>query len=132
VLQDGRVLLERRPPRGIWGGLWTPPEFPDEAAARAYLAARHRAAEPTRVLPPVRHVFTHFDLMIRPWVLQAGAPAGVIDEREARWHELGALNGVGVPAPVAKLLEELKDGADGPLREARPRGGRPRETAVSG
>jgi A/G-specific adenine glycosylase len=132
VLQDGRVLLERRPPRGIWGGLWTPPEFPDEAAARAYLAARHRAAEPTRVLPSVRHVFTHFDLVIRPWVLQAGAPAGVIDEREARWHELGALNGVGVPAPVAKLLEELKDGADGPMREARPRGGRPRETAVSG
>jgi A/G-specific adenine glycosylase len=22
---DGRLLLERRPPAGIWGGLWTPP-----------------------------------------------------------------------------------------------------------
>ena len=132
VLQDGRVLLERRPPRGIWGSLWTPPEFPDEAAARAYLASRHQAAEPTRVLPPLRHVFTHFDLVIQPWVFEAGATTGVVDEHEGRWHELGALNGVGVPAPVAKLIEELKDGADGPLREARPRGGRPRETPVSG
>ena len=27
VRADTRVLLERRPPRGIWGGLWSLPEF---------------------------------------------------------------------------------------------------------
>jgi A/G-specific adenine glycosylase len=132
VLDGGQVLLQRRPPRGIWGGLWVPPEFPDEATARAYLSSRHRAIEPTRVLAPLRHAFTHFDLVIQPWVLDVQVAPGLAEDGEARWHELAALDGVGVPAPVARLLEELKDGANGPLREARSRGGRPREAAVPG
>jgi A/G-specific adenine glycosylase len=131
VVAGGRVLLERRPPRGLWGGLWTPPEFPDEPAARAWLVERQGATEPTRRLAPLRHAFTHFDLLIEPWVLDRDAPAGVSAGEDARWHELGGLAGVGVPAPVARLLEELKDGPHGPVREARPRGRRPRETAVS-
>jgi A/G-specific adenine glycosylase len=132
VLHGGKVLLERRPPRGIWGGLWVPPEFPDEAAARAFLSSRHRAIEPTRVLAPLRHAFTHFDLVIRPWVLEVQGAPGLTGEGETRWYELAALDGVGMPAPVARLLEELKDGANGSLREARARGGRPREAAVPG
>ena len=132
VLHAGRVLLARRPPRGIWGGLWVPPEFPDEAAARAYLSSRHQAIEPTRVLAPLQHAFTHFDLVIRPWVLVAEGKPGAVEDGEARWHELASLDGVGVPAPVARLLEELRDGANGSLREARTRGGRPREAAVPG
>ncbi|HEU4516361.1 MAG TPA: A/G-specific adenine glycosylase [Steroidobacteraceae bacterium] len=132
VLQDGRVLLERRPPRGIWGGLWAPPEFADEAAARAFLSGLSLAAEPSCALAPLRHAFTHFDLVIHPWILDAGATPGVADGDKSRWHELAALEALGLPAPVAKLLEELRNGANGPLREARPRGGRPRETAVPG
>ncbi|MGB8326770.1 MAG: A/G-specific adenine glycosylase, partial [Steroidobacteraceae bacterium] len=34
--RDQSVLLEKRPPRGIWGGLWCLPEFASEAAARAF------------------------------------------------------------------------------------------------
>ncbi|HKY00767.1 MAG TPA: A/G-specific adenine glycosylase [Steroidobacteraceae bacterium] len=132
VLQAGRVLLERRPPHGIWGGLWVPPEFPDEAAARTYLSSRLRAIQPTRVLAPLRHAFTHFDLVLQPWVLDVQGAPGLAEDGEARWHELDALDGVGVPAPVARLLEELRDGANGSLREARARGGRPREAAVPG
>ena len=132
VLQAGRILLERRPPRGIWGGLWVPPEFPDEAAARAWLSSRHRANEPTRVLAPLPHALTHFDLVIQPWVLDADGTPGSCEDGEARWHELVSLDGVGVPAPVARLLEELRDGTNGSLREARTRGGRPREAAVPG
>jgi A/G-specific adenine glycosylase len=132
ALSAGRVLLERRPPRGIWGGLWTAPEFPDATSAEAFLAARFARAGPARRLPPIRHAFTHFDLEIEPWVLELPAPAADAADGEARWHELGAANAVGLPAPVARLLEELRNGPNGPLREARPRGGRPRSTAVSG
>jgi A/G-specific adenine glycosylase len=132
VLAGGRVLLERRPPRGIWGGLWTPPEFPDGKSASAFLAARFGAGRPSRRLAPIPHAFTHFDLLIEPWVVDLGAAAGQAAEGEARWHELAALEAVGLPAPVARLLEELRDGPNGQLREARPRGGRSRAAAVSG
>jgi A/G-specific adenine glycosylase len=132
VRAGDRVLLLRRPPRGIWGGLWAPPEFPDADAASAFLAERFGAAGPPQRLPPFRHAFTHFDLEIEPWLLEAGDAAGGVAEGEARWHELASIHAVGLPAPVARLLKELRDGPHGSLRNARARGGRPRAPAVPG
>ena len=132
ALSGGRVLLERRPPQGIWGGLWSPPEFAQAADAEANLAARFGAATPTRRLAPLRHTFTHFDLDIEPWIVELPAGEGLAAEGEVRWQELASIESVGLPAPVARLLEELRNDANGPMREARPRGGRPRETPVPG
>ncbi len=127
-----RVLLERRPPRGIWGGLFAPPQFADAAAACAFVAARFPKAAATHRLPTLRHAFTHFDLDIEPWVVRLPGRKARVAEGEARWHELAALDAVGLPAPVARLLEELRDGPNRPVRETRPRGGRPRAPALSG
>jgi A/G-specific adenine glycosylase len=132
ALAAGRVLLARRPPQGIWGGLWAPPEFPDGQAAAAYVATQFGKMAITRRLPTVRHVFTHFDLDIEPWMLELPALMPAAADGEARWHELATVEAVGLPAPVARLLEEMRDGPDGSLREARARGGRPRPPAVSG
>ena len=61
VRADGCVLLQRRPPQGIWGGLWTPPEFGSVQAAAHFcttqLAAGQLCSEPLLLL---RHAFTHF------------------------------------------------------------------------
>ncbi len=132
LLDAGRVLLERRPPRGIWGGLWAPPEFTRAAEAEAGLAARFGLAAPTRRLAPVRHAFTHFDLEIEPWIVELAGRGGQAAEGETRWQDLASIESVGLPAPVARLLEELRHDANGPVREARPRGGRPREAPVPG
>jgi A/G-specific adenine glycosylase len=132
VVAAGRVLLERRPPRGIWGGLWAPPEYAQAADAEASVAARFGLAAPTRRLATVLHSFTHFDLEIEPWIVELGAQDVRVGEGEARWQELAAMDDVGLPAPVARLLEELRHDANGPVRETRPRGGRPREGAVPG
>lgn len=131
-LAAGRVLLARRPPQGIWGGLWAPPEFPTAADAAAYMAERSGGRSPGKRLPTIRHAFTHYDLDIEPWLLEPPPGTSAVAEGDARWHELATLDAVGLPAPVARLLEELRHGQDGPLREARPRGGRPRSPAVSG
>jgi len=132
ALAGRRVLLERRPAPGIWGGLWAPPEFPDAEGAASYIANRFSMAGPTRRLPTIHHVFTHFDLDIEPWLVELPGGSPPAADGEARWHELAAPDGVGLPAPVARLLEELRDDPDGSMREARPRGGRPRSPAVSG
>ena len=133
VLRSRRVLLQRRPPRGIWGGLWAPPEFPDADAAEAWAVTNFAApASRTRRLPVLRHAFTHFDLDIEPWVLEIPGTGHEVSEDGTRWHKLAALHEVGMPAPVARLLKECMDGQDGSVRRARPRGPRSRAPAVSG
>jgi len=68
LLRDGdTVMLEKRPPSGIWGGLWSLPEAADEAAL-VQLARDFGATADVSPLAPLTHVFTHFrlDRGVRP------------------------------------------------------------------
>ena len=61
------ILLERRPAPGIWGGLWSPPQFESEFAALDW--CRRNLSEPEMQperLTPIDHGFTHFDLHLKP------------------------------------------------------------------
>ena len=101
----GRVRLQRRPASGIWGGLWSPPEFESREALLAQLPPHALAREGA----PLKHVFTHFDLVIRPlWarVEAAGtAPAAVGEEGDSVWYNAAHPARIGVPAPIAELLK---------------------------
>ncbi len=103
---DGRVLLERRPARGIWGGLYSLPELrADDSASDWCARVLGAAVAAERVLATIAHAFTHFDLDLTPRVLElAAAPAVVNDRDDLYWCRPGADLGVGVPAPVAALL----------------------------
>jgi A/G-specific adenine glycosylase len=85
-LNAGRVLLERRPSPGIWGGLWCFPEKPVAKAQRA------------RKLAPIDHGFTHFRLRIQPLVYEGVSPPGT-------WFNLAEAAQAAVPTPVRKLLQ---------------------------
>jgi A/G-specific adenine glycosylase len=87
----GELLLERRPERGVWGGLWCPPVV-EGSEPGARVIAR---------LPAIRHAFTHYDLELRPVRVRAGA------RRRGDWVKLRALSRYGLPAPVRKLLMSL-------------------------
>jgi A/G-specific adenine glycosylase len=105
---EGRVLLERRPAHGIWGGLYSLPELPPDDSAEAWCerALGARVATAQR-LATIEHAFTHFDLDLTPLLLRlATAPAAVMDRPDWLWYEPGATLSVGVPAPVAALLHE--------------------------
>src|SRR5688500_14185576 len=41
--RDSRVLLARRPPTGVWSGMWSLPEVADHDEARAFVAAASSA-----------------------------------------------------------------------------------------
>lgn len=99
--RDGRVLFERRPEAGIWGGLWSLPEFADIDALSAWLAARGIEAEPGPG-EPVDHGFTHFHLRLQPYHVTAEAP-GAIAEGAHAWAPPADPPG-GLPAPIARLL----------------------------
>lgn len=72
----GRVLLERQPAPGIWGGLWSLPRFDEVAHAEAALSQwQLRTLTRTR-LPMFEHAFSHFTLAIHPEYRQVeGLPA---------------------------------------------------------
>jgi A/G-specific adenine glycosylase len=107
VLKDGAsVLLEKRPPTGIWGGLWSLPEAADEDALAA-LAHSFGGNPDLERLSPLTHTFTHFKLDIEPRLAVAGACLEAADNRTV-WAPLAQLDAYGVPAPVRKLLDALQ------------------------
>ncbi len=105
---DGSVLLERRPERGVWGGLWSPPQFPSIEAARLYADTRLTAAEvEPQARSSMRHAFTHFDLDITPLLARCTGPAGVMDGPATLWYNAAQPERVGLPAPVTTLIRSL-------------------------
>lgn len=105
---DGSVRLVQRPPRGVWGGLWSPPEFDDGAAAEAAARVLARDGAVPRATEPLQHAFTHFDLLIRPlWVDADAAPvAPAVAESTAAslWYNPMNPVSIGLPAPISQLL----------------------------
>jgi A/G-specific adenine glycosylase len=103
---DGRVLLERRPARGIWGGLYSLPELSADDSPREWCARVLGAGVAgERALRTIEHAFTHFDLDLAPRLLDLTAsPSAVMDRDDWVWCRPGVKLDVGVPAPVALLL----------------------------
>ena len=108
--QHGEVLLERRPPSGIWGGLWCFPEVADESKLAARVTALGLAnVELRERLPVVAHTFTHFHLDIQPLRVRADAAAlQVRDDDALRWYSPADSTRIGLSAPVARLLASLR------------------------
>ena len=99
------LILERRAPSGIWGGLWCFPEVEDESAARHFCEVRLGAAVLNcREMTPLQHSFTHFRLEISPLLLTLSrSPAVVQEGAELRSWPLAALPDTGIAAPTKTL-----------------------------
>jgi len=105
--RDGRTLLQRRPPIGVWASLWSLPEAKNIDDAELWLH-RHVQVDTCEMLRPIRHTFSHFRLHIHP-LLWRDARAGdaIGDTENLRWQSTAALAGIGLPSPIRKLLEGL-------------------------
>ena len=107
---DGHVLLERRPEAGIWGGLWSLPEVNERSVEEWCDETLAATAVATESWDIVRHSFSHYDLDIHPVVVRVEPAAGkVADSERETWHPLNAPPPGGIAAPVAKLIEELRN-----------------------
>lgn len=111
----GEILLERRPPTGIWGGLWSLPECPPEREVSDWLQERFGwAADTIRARPVLRHTFTHFHLDIRPVrVRLRGDGRRVSDSGDMVWLKPAADSPIGMAAPVKKLINGVLDSPAG-------------------
>jgi A/G-specific adenine glycosylase len=111
ILEDkeGRILLERRPPSGIWGGLWSLPELdPALGADELQQACRQQLGlncnEPD-LIDSFRHTFSHYHLHIQPAKLTvASATHSVSEDQQMRWLHRDEALALGLPAPIRTLL----------------------------
>lgn len=107
LLTDGRrILLERRPPSGIWGGLLTLPEV-ETGDAQAFALRHGCRILDTQTLPPVKHTFTHFRLTIRPLLCLLDAGPRSAAEPGWEWLPQGDIRTAALPTPIRALLKRV-------------------------
>ncbi|MBK8745866.1 A/G-specific adenine glycosylase [Propionivibrio sp.] len=109
LLTDGqRVLLERRPPAGIWGGLLALPEA--GASGASALARRHgcRLLD-TQRMPALKHSFSHFRLTIQTVRCSVEARASLAAEAGWEWLAHSEIETAALPTPIRRLLRMLRE-----------------------
>jgi A/G-specific adenine glycosylase len=111
LLHGNEVMLEKRPPTGIWGGLWSFPEaesnenYEDLAFNRFGIST-----QVTKPLPTLSHAFTHFKLHIQPQPLDVLTSNTKVSEAGYLWLNIDDAIGAAIPTPVRKILQSLKAG----------------------
>jgi A/G-specific adenine glycosylase len=105
---DGCVLMQRRPPAGLWGGLWTFPSVREDENVPEALEALGVIASHQNSLAAHRHTFSHFHLQYTPVLISTIESASQICESNSQqWIAPGNLPGIGTPTPVNKLLAQI-------------------------
>jgi A/G-specific adenine glycosylase len=128
------VLLQKRPSKAIWGGLWSLPE----SAWRPKAEKEHNSISTlkgllTVTLPKeniaglakslkglkqgnqIKHIFTHRRLWMQIWELNS-ASAVEFSSSDLKWVHLGQLGRYGLPQPIKVLLQGLSLARGGDLK----------------
>lgn len=112
VLQDDCVLLETRPPLGIWGGLMSLPELPPGEEAALHVERRYGTTFHAVAPAPIfAHTFSHFRLHITPLIVHVTAHLAAMEPGQ-QWLPLADLSAAALPAPVRRILANLAPSAD--------------------
>ncbi|MDO8954635.1 MAG: A/G-specific adenine glycosylase [Gammaproteobacteria bacterium] len=111
---QGEILLERRPNKGIWGGLWVPPFFETLAELETWL--KQFGLPFTKKMTATRsHKFSHYELLFSPVLLELTENT---DQLNGAWYDKDSLNQLGLPAPIKILLRDYYEQNDS-LQEVR-------------
>lgn len=107
VLERGELMLEKRAPNGVWGGLWSLPELPADADPAARCRDHYGfVVQSQQALPGLRHGFTHFRLWIDPVRIELAArPAAAAGQI---WLTLDDALDAALPTPVRTLVEAVR------------------------
>lgn len=111
VLQNpaGEVLLEKRPPSGIWGGLWSLPEFEDEVHALDWCRTNGLPVTGQTLHPEQRHTFSHYHLDFTPFTVQTDLSVQAkIADSQTIWYKFSQNSALALAAPIKQLLEQTR------------------------
>lgn len=105
--QDGRILLEKRPPTGIWGGLWCLPGFEHSEQIDDWCQQLGLIINHWQELGSQRHSFSHYHLDYT--TLRAklqNRTNSVMEGNRSVWYKADEIDLLGLPAPIKRLLQQ--------------------------
>ena len=102
-----QLMLEKRPPTGIWGGLWSLPEFANEDAAIKWCITNNLVIRAKQVGDNQRHTFSHYHLDYRTIIIETNGTGDIVQEADRLiWHNADQINKLGLAAPIKRLLRK--------------------------
>lgn len=109
--KQNRIYLEKRPPTGIWGGLWCLPSIEMGACPKKHTHDTYafQTQTPQEVLK-IKHSFSHFHLHIVAWSLASAERTDMVAEGSGRWFNIEEINGLGLAKPVSLIIERFLEG----------------------
>lgn len=111
ILRQGNdILLQKRPTKGIWGGLWSLPEIDMQTiATEAAWNMFGLHTEPQEPLPVLQHAFTHYKLDILPQPLEVVSKDTYTPAPNTLWLGINEAISAAIPTPVRKILISLRN-----------------------
>lgn len=108
---NNEILLQQRPPTGLWGGLWCLPEaectLHKDSLKKWCREQLQFALHEMRVWQGLRHSFSHFHLNIIPVHIRGDfMDSTIMDSASTVWYNTRQPDALGLAAPVKKLLDK--------------------------
>lgn len=106
---QNNVLLYKRPPSGIWGGLWGFYQIEQLEELKKQSGELGLSEFSLEFLLPFRHTFSHFHLDIQPLLLfMSQAPSSTqVQDNQQVWYDLNQPPALGLAAPTQQILASL-------------------------
>ncbi|MES2546420.1 MAG: A/G-specific adenine glycosylase [Pseudomonadota bacterium] len=114
LLHQNEIMLEKRPHKGIWGGLWSLPEIGmEEIGAEVALSRFGLATEAQEPLALVQHAFSHYKLAITPQPLLSMGARHIVAQHDPNtrphiWLPIQEAIAAAIPTPVRNILLSLQ------------------------
>lgn len=101
------IYLEKRPPIGLWGGLWSFPEFDNLNQAVTWCIEKNINILKQQRLETARHTFSHYHLDYTPLLIQTDSPINfVMEGKQTLWYNKNTAH-LGLAKPIKQLLHEI-------------------------
>lgn len=103
--EQNSIYLEKKPPAGLWGGLWCLPSLDKEDCPLNFIRLNYDlSGEAPRQLMTFKHRFSHFHLEINALSIKIKTLGNILSEKQGQWFAKEQINSLGLARPTSKIL----------------------------
>jgi A/G-specific adenine glycosylase len=111
--EQGFIYLEKRPPKGLWGGLWCLPSIDKASCPLEFISQEYALlGKPPQHITSFKHRFTHFHLDINAVAILVTSTESESPKLNGQWFSDKTLPTVGLARPTQMILSKIKEHAD--------------------